>query len=78
MNVYWSQPERSSTERGFPGMSGLKTKKQVEFDRHWQECYRLCERDHLSPDGKTLAASSAGRSVSLSSRSISRNASTGE
>ena len=47
-------------------MSGLKTKKQVEFDRHWQGMLS----DYVtaitwSPDGKTMAASSAAGEVFL-------------
>ena len=47
-------------------MSGLKTKKQVEFDRHWQGMLS----DYVtvidwSPDGNILAASSAAGEVVL-------------
>jgi len=45
-------------------MFGLKTKKQVEFDRHWQGTLSdYVTSISWSPDGKTLAVSSAAGEV---------------
>lgn len=47
-------------------MSGLKTNKQVEFERHWQGTLSdYATAIAWSPDGKTLAASSAAGEVVL-------------
>jgi len=58
------KPERSSTERD-SGHVWFKDRRSVEFDRHWQECYRIMSAITWSPDGKTLAASSAAGEVFL-------------